>query len=36
LERLAIDGRSDALIELLGGVVPTFHPLPMVGVNGRQ
>jgi FlaA1/EpsC-like NDP-sugar epimerase len=36
LERLAIEGRSDAVIELLCEVVPTFHPLHMVGVNGSQ
>jgi FlaA1/EpsC-like NDP-sugar epimerase len=34
LERLAIEGRSDALIELLCEVVPTFHPLQMQGVAG--
>jgi FlaA1/EpsC-like NDP-sugar epimerase len=36
LERLAIEGRSDALIERLCEVVPTFHPFHMVGVNGSQ
>jgi FlaA1/EpsC-like NDP-sugar epimerase len=36
LERLAIEGRSDVLIELLCEVVPTFHPLHMVGVNESQ
>jgi FlaA1/EpsC-like NDP-sugar epimerase len=36
LERLAIGGRSDALIELLCEVVPTFHPLHMVGGAGSQ
>jgi hypothetical protein len=33
LERLAIEGKSAALIELLGEVVPTFHPFPFVGVH---
>jgi FlaA1/EpsC-like NDP-sugar epimerase len=36
LEYLAIGGRSDALIELLCEVVPTFHPLHMVGGTGSQ
>jgi FlaA1/EpsC-like NDP-sugar epimerase len=36
LERLAIEGRSDALIELLCEVVPTFRPLHMVGGAGSQ
>jgi FlaA1/EpsC-like NDP-sugar epimerase len=36
LERIAIEGRSDVLIELLCEVVPTFHPLHMVGVNESQ
>jgi FlaA1/EpsC-like NDP-sugar epimerase len=36
LERLAIEGKSNELIELLCGVVPTFHPLSMVEVNGSQ
>jgi FlaA1/EpsC-like NDP-sugar epimerase len=33
LERLAIEGKSAALIELLCEVVPTFHPFPFVGVH---
>jgi FlaA1/EpsC-like NDP-sugar epimerase len=36
LERLAIEGKSERLIELLCEVVPTFHPLDAVGVNGSQ
>jgi FlaA1/EpsC-like NDP-sugar epimerase len=36
LERLAIEGRSERLIELLCEVVPTFHALDAVGVNGSQ
>jgi FlaA1/EpsC-like NDP-sugar epimerase len=36
LERLAIEGKSDALIELLCEVVPSFRPLHMVGVTGSQ
>jgi FlaA1/EpsC-like NDP-sugar epimerase len=36
LERLAIEGKSDALIELLCEVVPTLPPLHVVGVAGSQ
>jgi FlaA1/EpsC-like NDP-sugar epimerase len=36
LERLAIEGKSEALIEVLSELVPTFHPLHMVGINGNQ
>jgi FlaA1/EpsC-like NDP-sugar epimerase len=36
LELLAMEGRSDALIELLCELVPTFRPLRMVGVIGGQ
>jgi FlaA1/EpsC-like NDP-sugar epimerase len=34
LERLAIEGRSETLIELLCEVVPTFHPLQLQPVAG--
>jgi FlaA1/EpsC-like NDP-sugar epimerase len=33
LERLAIEGKSATLIELLCEVVPTFHPFSFVGVH---
>jgi FlaA1/EpsC-like NDP-sugar epimerase len=36
LERLAIEGRSEALLELLCEVVPSFRPLHMVGVTESQ
>jgi FlaA1/EpsC-like NDP-sugar epimerase len=36
LELLAIEGRSDTLIELLGELVPTFRPLHVVGVTEGQ
>jgi FlaA1/EpsC-like NDP-sugar epimerase len=36
LERLAIEGKSEALIELLCEVVPTFHPVHAAGVNGSH
>ena len=36
LERFAIEGKSDAVMELLCEVVPTFHPLPMQEVAGSQ
>jgi FlaA1/EpsC-like NDP-sugar epimerase len=36
LERLAIEGKSDALIELLCEVVPTFHPFQAAGANGGR
>jgi FlaA1/EpsC-like NDP-sugar epimerase len=35
LERLAIEGKSHAVIKLLSEVVPTFQPYPHQGVNGR-
>jgi FlaA1/EpsC-like NDP-sugar epimerase len=36
LEQLAIEGKSEALIEVLCEIVPTFHPFHVVGVNGNQ
>jgi FlaA1/EpsC-like NDP-sugar epimerase len=36
LERLAIEGKSEALIELLCEVVPTFHPFQTAGVNSGR
>jgi FlaA1/EpsC-like NDP-sugar epimerase len=36
LEQLAIEGKSREVIELLCEVVPTFHPLQLVEVNGGK
>jgi FlaA1/EpsC-like NDP-sugar epimerase len=36
LERLAIEGKPEALIELLCEAVPTFHPFHAVGITGNQ
>jgi FlaA1/EpsC-like NDP-sugar epimerase len=36
LEQLAIKGKSEALIERLCEIVPTFHPLHTVGIEGNQ
>jgi FlaA1/EpsC-like NDP-sugar epimerase len=36
LEQLAIQGKSREVIELLCQVVPTFHPLQLVEVNGGK
>jgi FlaA1/EpsC-like NDP-sugar epimerase len=36
LERLAIEGKSGELMELLCEVVPTFQPFHAVGVNGGK
>jgi FlaA1/EpsC-like NDP-sugar epimerase len=36
LERLAIEGKSEALIDLLCELVPTFHPLHAAEVYGSQ
>jgi FlaA1/EpsC-like NDP-sugar epimerase len=35
LERLAIEGKLEALIEALCDVVPTFHPFHAAGVNSK-
>lgn len=36
LERLAIMGESAVLVEMLCEVVPTFHPLHLIGINGDR
>jgi FlaA1/EpsC-like NDP-sugar epimerase len=36
LEQLAIEGKPEALLELLCEVIPTFHPFHAVGSNGNR